>query len=151
MILNYKNNMEKITIHEGTPPYPKSQKPKYQFLVDDLNQVSDGYHTIQELYDHRIGLFITLCKTIFDYSLLANSEFNVEIIHPWRSKYHSDGELSFSGEWFVLGIGKEKGKQITYHLPMSRWDETNFAETLDRAPEWDGHTSADVLERLKNL
>jgi hypothetical protein len=50
-----------------------------------------------------------------------------------------------------MGIGKEKGKQISYHLPLSRWDETYFAETLDKAPEWDGHTSADVLERLKTL
>lgn len=27
----------------------------------------------------------------------------------------------------------------------------NFAETLYKAPEFDGHTSADVLERLKTL
>ncbi len=32
-----------------------------------------------------------------------------------------------------MGIGKEKGEQITYHLPLSKWDETNFAETLESA------------------
>jgi hypothetical protein len=67
----------------------------------------------------------------------------------WRSKLHSDGS-SFDG-WFILGIGKEKGKQITYHLPTVRWDEVSFAETLEKAPEWDGHTPDDVLERLKAL
>ncbi len=103
----------------------------------------DGYHTFGELYDHRITLYIALCHQI------ANGENYGDWI--WRSKYHSDGELAFGGSWFVLGIGKEKGKQITYHLPIERWSETDFAETLEKAPEFDGHTSDDVLARLKNL
>lgn len=70
-------------------------------------------------------------------------------IIPWRTKTHSDG-ISWDG-WFVLGLGKGEGDQITYHLPISRWDECDFAETLERAPEFDGHTSDDVLTRLKNL
>ena len=37
-------------------------------------------------------------------------------------------------------------KQITYHLPLSKWEETGFAETLEKAPEFDGHTPDDVLE-----
>jgi hypothetical protein len=98
----------------------------------------DGYHTFKELYDHRITLFITLCKLL-----------DRETWEGWRSKLHSDG-TSFDG-WFILGIGKSAGKQITYHLPMIRWDETEFAETLDRAPEFDGHTSEDVLKRLATL
>ncbi|MFA5130720.1 MAG: hypothetical protein WC477_07480 [Patescibacteria group bacterium] len=140
--------MEKITIKE---PY-SSVGGSHEMLVEvaDLSQVSDGYHTIAELYDHRIALFIALCL------LLKRQENMIGHIPEgesfvWRSKYHSDGELAFGGEWFVLGIGKVKGFQITYHLPISRWDETAFAETLDRAPEWDGHTAADVLERLKQL
>lgn len=53
--------------------------------------------------------------------------------------------------WFVLGIGKNEGEQITYHLPIRLWDFTKFAETLVFAPKFDGHTSADVLNRLQNL
>lgn len=110
-------------------------------------EASDGYHTFDELYDHRIALFIALCR------MIDNSNYEKEgtekFIHVWRSKLHSDG-TSFEG-WFILGIGKEKGDQITYHLPLSKWEETNFAETLDHAPAWDGHTPADVLKRLKNL
>ena len=45
----------------------------------------------------------------------------------------------------------EAGSQMTYHIPESRWEETDFAATLDRAHEFDGHTPADVLERLKNI
>ena len=103
----------------------------------------DGYHTMDELYEHRIELFITLCKERNRDSALS---WNREV---WRSKFHSDG-TSYNG-WFLLGIGKDKGKQITYHLPLSRWDDTNFAETLDTAPAYDGHTTEDVLKRLKEL
>lgn len=40
---------------------------------------------------------------------------------------------------------------ISYHLPLSKWDECAFANEFEKAPEWDGHTSNDVLERLKQL
>lgn len=103
---------------------------------------SDGYHTFDELYDHRMTLYIALCR------ILKEGDHN----GIWRSRYHSDGELCFgTGTMFVLGIGTEKGKQITYHIPVERWDETDFAPTLDLAPERDGHSSEDVLTRLKSM
>ena len=107
----------------------------------------DGYHTFDELCDHRITLYIALClMTELNYVKTSSLRYKA-----WRSRNHSDGEPAFGGTWFVLGIGKEKGSQITYHIPIERWDETDFAETLEKAPEWDGHTSADALERLKKL
>lgn len=111
--------------------------------IEQTGKISDGYHTFDELYEHRITLFIALCKQI------TNQPYEGEKYGVWRSQLHSDGS-SFDG-WFILGVGKEKGEQITYHLPLSKWDETEFAETLEKAPVWDGHTSDDVLERLKNL
>lgn len=118
---------------------------------DDM-QVSDGYHTMDELYEHRVTLWIALCRMQATRANIAEDEMLTgESKVVWRSKNHSDGEPAFGGTWFVLGIGDEKGKQITYHLPLSRWDETEFAVTLTKAPEFDGHTSADVLERLKEL
>lgn len=105
----------------------------------DTNKISDGYHTFGELYDHRITLFIALCRI-----------YSIEMGGPvWKSKKHHDGS-SYDG-WFIMGIFKEKGKQISYHLPISRWDDINYCEELDAAPEWDGHTSNQVLERLKML
>ncbi len=104
----------------------------------------DGYHTFDELYDHRITLYIALCKALL----------NKEVDRPfvWRSNYHSDGKLCFgTGTQFIMGIGDKKGECITYHIPTERWHETDFAETLKKAPEWDGHSSDDVLERIKNL
>lgn len=110
--------------------------------ADDL-QVSDGYHTMDELYEHRIILFITLLRILHHWSGSRTQQL-------WCSKYHSDG--TWLDGWFVAGIGREPGKQITYHLPVKYWDEViKWAEYESRAPEWDGHTSADVLERLKKL
>lgn len=116
---------------------------------DDRMQVSDGYHTMDELYDHRITLFVALCKHMHELLGMENpSKFKI-----WRSKRHSDGELCFgTGTQYVLGIGVGNGKQITYHIPIERWDETNFfAEELEKAPEFDGHSSTDVLQRIKEL
>ena len=112
---------------------------KVKYKLENSNDISDGYHTFGELYEHRITLYIALCKR-----LRANAQNFV-----WRSKLHSDG-TSIDG-WFVLGINKEKGEQITYHLPLAKWEDCNFAENLEKAPEWDEHTSEDVLKRLNNL
>lgn len=111
--------------------------------------VSDGYHTFDELYDHRITIFIELCRAYHKIELVKGEKI-VMLPRPiWRSKLHHDGS-EFTG-WFVLGINKKEGEQITYHLPLSRWEETDFAETLENAPVFDGHSSSDVLARLKNL
>lgn len=99
----------------------------------DTNLISDGEHTFGELYMHRIELFIALARWVDNHSLIP----------VWRFKTDDD--------WFLLGINREKGKQITYHLPISKWKETEFAYTYLRKPEWDGHTSKDVLQRLKEL
>ena len=112
--------------------------------LEDVGEISDGYHTFNELYDHRITLYIALCKAI--HLSCENNGFNNIV---WRSKKHSDG--SMMDGWFIMGIGKKAGEQVTYHLPLDRWKETDFAETLDKAPEYDGHTPADTLERLKKL
>lgn len=101
----------------------------------DTNQISDGYHTFGEMYEHRIALFIALCYE--------------RAVRAWKSKRHSDGS-TIEG-WFILGLNSLPGEQITYHLPESKWGEVNFCEELETAPEWDGHTSADVIERLKYL
>jgi hypothetical protein len=109
----------------------------------DTNKVFDGYHTFGELYEHRIILFIALAR-------MASKELRLPWFPVWRSKLHSDGTM-FDG-FFIMGIGKKPGNQATYHLPISRfWDATDFAETLEQAPEWDGHTAEQTLERISSM
>lgn len=116
-----------------------------QYLDIDRGKISDGYHTFSELYEHRIALFIALCHVGSVQDVFGGNALNNVLV--WKSKYHNDG-MMFDG-WFIAGIGVGHS-QITYHLPLEYWDKLHVAE-LQHAPAWDGHTSADVLERLQNL
>jgi hypothetical protein len=55
--------------------------------VKDLNQISDGSHTMQELYDHRCLLFIAF--------------MNARPHLAWISKKHDDGTM-FEGCFILL-------------------------------------------------
>ena len=127
-------------------------------------QVSDGYHTFDELYDHRIQLWITATSLMKECNNLPARVDGIGrplrryTYQVWRSQKHDDGQLAFGGGWFVLGVnvflhsgGIGHSTSMTYHLPISYWDQCDFAETFEQAPPFDGHTSQDVLERLKNL
>lgn len=105
-------------------------------MLDAGVDVSDGYHTFGELYEHRFELYLALCR------LAARAGYSV-----WKSKVHSDG-TGYPG-WFVVGVNERPGEQITYHLPLARWDEANFTERAP--PPFDGHSSTDVLGRLKSI
>lgn len=122
----------------------KKLKLDLKSIENDV-EISDGYHTFDELYNHRITIYIALCRVLAKNNEGQDAQDIVDDI--WRSKRHSDGSM-FEGQ-FVLGISRGWGRQITYHIPLTRWDETYFAETLDHAPEYDGHTSEDVLSRIK--
>lgn len=100
-------------------------------LPCDVQDVSDGYHTFRELYEHRCLLYI-LVLTLNEYK-------------AWKSKLHDDGTM-YDG-WFIAGFELKSGP-ITYHLPIEYWDLARVKE-IERAPKWDGHTPADVVHRLK--
>ena len=104
--------------------------------VDDENmgEVSDGFHTFAELYDHRCHLFAALVSTMPQ--------------RAWKSRKHSDGS-GFDG-WFIAGLDLAPGT-ITYHLPESMWGLLAGVRALDAAPPWDGHTSKDVVARLREV
>lgn len=102
--------------------------------VADNGKVSDGDHSFEELYDHRSVLYIAF--------LCLEALYGGD---TWKSHKHHDGS-GYDG-WFIAGVKLDGVKDITYHIPDKYWDLCK-AEELDKAPEWDGHTSADVLERL---
>lgn len=108
----------------------------------DTNHISDGFHTFGELYEHRIALFIALARQIKK----INYKDSIKV---WKSKLHSDG-TELKG-WFVMGINILEGEQITYHIPMGFFPSLEDIPTLERAPEWDGHDSNEVVKRLHQL
>jgi len=96
--------------------------------------ISDGFHTFDELYDHRCSLFVALMRS------------NPGI--SWRARLHHDG-TGFPG-WFLAGMQLPTG-QVSYHLPIELWHllDRSHIGTYEIAPEWDGHSPQDVVVRLK--
>lgn len=101
---------------------------------EDIGEVSDGYHTFNQLYHQRAVLFATIVNQNKDKS--------------WKSFKHSDGDYCFdsNGEWFIVGIDTPQGS-YTYHYAKDYWDMFN-CEELECGKEWDGHTEEDVTRLL---
>ena len=101
--------------------------------LDYKGDISDGSHTFDELYYHRMILFSIICN--------SNKE------RSWKSKLHDDGTMF--DDYFIVGIETPEG-QFTYHYHMDHWDKFDVKE-LDRAPAWDGHEASDVIRLYSML
>lgn len=53
------------------------------------------------------------------------------------------------GGWFIVTATISTG-QISNHYKNEDWDLFR-CDVVEKAPEFDGHTSSDVLERLKAI
>jgi hypothetical protein len=74
--------------HRDDPEQP-GRITSVDMLGHKRMEASDGYHTFSELYDHRITLFIALCR------ISKGRGPSGRWSQLWRSKRHSDGELCF--------------------------------------------------------
>ena len=97
-------------------------------------ETSDGYHTFNELYHHRAVLFSVIVKAFRN--------------KAWKSKKHHDGTM-YDG-MFIVGVETPYG-QATYHYDMEPYWEMFCCKEIERAPEWDGHTPAQAIERIGKL
>ena len=92
--------------------------------------ISDGYHTVEELYNHRHALFINLMWQWY--------------ADCWWSKVHADG--TFYEGYLLCGISLPSGN-VTYHLPANYSYHLPAEKELPKGKVWDGHTSEDVIKR----
>ena len=72
-----------------------------KLLNDKIQEVTDGYHSFDELYYHRMILFSLICNQNKDKS--------------WKSKLHYDKTMF--DNYFIVGIETPEG-QYTYHYHM---------------------------------
>lgn len=99
-------------------------------------EISDGHHTFNELYRHRIVLFCTLCNLLPEIS--------------WKSKKHFDEENDpMFNDSFIAGINTLEGV-ATYHVKLKYWEMFNIPK-LERAPKYEQYDSDDVIERVYSL
>lgn len=103
------------------------------FLLTDMGDISDGYHTFNELYYYR---------------MLYNAAFFNLLPKEWvhKSKRHHTGEECFGGGWFIVMANLPTG-QISNHYELKDWDLFQIPEK-EFADEWDGHTPQEAAERL---
>lgn len=109
---------------------PSTPKMKLEFEVEHAGQISDGSHTFDELYYHRMMLFSVICK--------QNQSL------AWKSKLHDDGTMMEG--FFIVGITTPEG-EYSYHYLLEHWDAFDV-KVLEYAPVWDGHTPEDITRLL---
>lgn len=98
----------------------------------DGEDLSDGYHTFDELYAHRCALFVRLCLVMKEGA-------------AWKHDLDTPG-------WIILYLELPGDGQISYHVPVrfvQRLKRAGISEQPDYA--WDGHDSSDVLNRLESV
>lgn len=101
-----------------------------------VGDLSDGYHTFNELYHHRAILFSVICNN-----------------HPeiaWKSMHHNDPNSPMYDGMFIVGIETPQG-QATYHYDIDPYWDMFKVKELDRAPAWDGHTPDEAIRRIELL
>lgn len=101
-------------------------------LPGGSDEISDGYHTFGDLYDHRRALTAALAMSL----------------PSWRSKaHHPEDSPMFEGGYFIIGIDLPTGT-ITYHYKLSHWDDFSGVDELEHAPKWDGLPPSGTVDRL---
>ena len=106
----------------------------------DMGEVSDGYHTFNELYEYRML-----------YNAALFNEFAKQGLYDvHKSRKHSDGEYPFGdSNWFIV-IAELPTGQISNHYEMKDWDKFQIPEK-PLANKWDEHSPRDVAERLTSF
>ena len=99
-----------------------------------IGELSDGYHTFNELYHHRAVLFSVIC--------------NSNPSRAWKSKLHDTGDM-FDG-MFIVGIETPQG-QATYHYDIEPYWDLFKVKELEKAPKWDEHTPQQAIDRISSL
>lgn len=102
-------------------------------LPGGASEISDGFHTFGELYDHRRALTAALARVTEG---------------SWRSKaHHPEDSPMFEGGYFIVGIPTPAGP-ITYHYKLPHWDDFEGVTELEHSPKWDGAPPSATVDRL---
>lgn len=131
--------MQEIAVVDPTQPdeLRKILVEALRKLPGGMGVVSDGHHTIDELYEHRRSLTAVLAAAA---GTCGDS---------WRSmKHHPDDDTPMFEGCFIVGIELPTG-QIRYHYGVEYWDEFSQVPEVPWAPVWDGAGPSDTISRLK--
>lgn len=140
------------TDHNGNVAVLPKEALNTAFVSEDnVGSLTDGYHSFNELYEHRHALMCSLMS-------LAEA-CPIEGISTFKTR-KNDAKESMDG-WFIAGINlrfiesqnedgsyNTKPAQITYHMPDRLWDMLVNTPEIEYNADYDGHSSNDVFQRL---
>lgn len=150
------NNTIMDRINAGIAAYDKEQGESFlsalQAVLDwgkahlegfEENELSDGHHTFNELYEFR-----KMYNACLFNEWAAQGKF--EVHKSWR---HNDGLECFPHSrhtWFIVSAKLPAGI-ISNHYKSDDWELFQVPEVENALFEYDGHTGTDVLERMRLL
>jgi hypothetical protein len=124
----------------------KERITKFIFEGEDI-EVRDEYHSMHELYEHRMALNIALFNVL---NQIYPKFGNIKVV---KSRLHADGTM-FDGYFIVMAymhsVDNRAINQISYHYKLKHWDKFKIPE-VEMTPVWDGHSSLEAMERLMKL
>lgn len=106
---------------------------------EDRGEISDGYHTFNELYRYR------MLYNAIAFNELCDRGFKVQ-----KSIRHSDGELCFGGSHFIV-IAELPSGQVSNHYKLKYWDLFHVREVDIPTIMYDGHTPNEAADRLESF
>lgn len=124
-------------------PYTDALDYMDRAVADLMENPRDNHHTMEELYEYRMLYNALLFREWRDNP--PDPEVSV-VVKSWK---HSDGEPCFGGGWFIVVADTPAG-QISHHYKAEHWDLFDIPE-VEIPPAYDGHTPADVAQRLRAL
>jgi hypothetical protein len=125
---------ESIVKFENMPLPEHPRRWRVVFEKGRAGETSDGYHTFDDLYEHRMALTLALMQS-----------------HPelsWKSKKHHPSDDKMFENFFIVGINTPAGV-ITYHYKLEHWDTFLGIRELPHAPAWDKATPDDTPKRIR--
>lgn len=150
-VLTYKRAALRVGVIDKIHP-PTRSIPETRFTIRDedgkpcvvssarsVHLERDEHHTMDELYEYRMV-----------YNAIAALHFDLMHGKAGKSWLHHDGQPPFGkphGTWFIVYVLTPDG-WATNHYKGEHWNMFPIEEH-ETAPEWDGHTPAVALDRLK--
>ena len=116
-----------------------------EITLPDTGDVSDGWHTFDELYHYRMLYNAGMANELTRHFQYSNPIDVGPVCKSWR---HSDGELCFGKDNYFVVVMQLPTGQVSNHYHGDHWDLFKVPE-VERAPEYDGHTPQQAAERLE--
>lgn len=104
-------------------------------------QISDGYHTFDELYEFRM---------MYN-ALLFNEWASKGLYNVHKSYRHHDGELCFGEDKYFIVVAELPTGPISNHYKKEYWDLFKVPELDKSSTPYDGHTPQDTIERMNKF